>query len=344
MTFRRAAFLLSCVVAAQLVAGPPAEARLRCTASLSAIDFGAVSALEAGPTDSSSSYTVSCSARLSDFDGLATRTVNLCVSYDNGTGGASPGGNRLLAGPAASAVVDLYASAAAGPQHLGTRDGAPVGEVLQNTAMVLTAPPGTGNPQSDPASTTITVFARLFGNQSLLDAGLYDSRYDVSIEAFWGDIKADCAAGGASEDEVRERQVVQATYTRECRVGTVGTLDFGTSGIITQAIDASTSVSVACTVNTPYSVGLSAGQASGATTSTRRLTGQAAPFATIDYGLYRDAARSLNWGNDTAGGSDTQNGTGTGLAVVYPIYGRVPVQDTPEPGDYQDTLQLVVVF
>jgi spore coat protein U-like protein len=109
-------------------------------------------------------------------------------------------------------------------------------------------------------------------------------------------------------------------------------------------VDAATSASVTCTSGTPYKVGLSAGNGVGATTSARKMTRTSAPLSTVSYGLYRDLARSQNWGNDTAGGTDTPSGTGAGTVTSYPIYGRVPPQATPEPGDYLDTIVLSVVF
>ena len=56
--------------------------------------------------------------------------------------------------------------------------------------------------------------------------------------------------------------------------------------------------------------------------------------------LYRDSARSQRWGNDTAGGSDTVNGSGAAQSnpTVINVYGRVPPQTQVPPGDYSDTV------
>ena len=325
---------------------PQAQAALSCSlASVNPLDFGAVSPLDAAATDVTSPFTITCRALKGDLPGPAgsTRVVNLCASYDNGSGGAGTGGNRQLLNGANIATFDLYPTGAYGPTHWGNRNGAPAGTVAQAT-VTLTKTGGPGTTPTAPQSTVLTAYGRLFGGQNTLPPETYTSTLTLTVDAFWNDLKNDCAAGGAVESAPSAAQLVTVAYQNECRVGTVSTLDFGSSGFLTSNLDATTSVSVTCTSGTPYRVGLDAGVGAGATTSSRRMTRTAAPLSTVDYGLYRDAGRSLNWGNDSAVGSDTQNGTGSGTAASYPIYGRVPPQATPEPGDYLDTIVLGVVF
>lgn len=334
------------LIAAALIslALPQPVAALTCTLSaVNPIDFGAVSPLNATSTDVSSGFTVTCQAPKNEIAGPngTTRAVNLCASYDNGSGGASGGGNRQLVNGGNNALYDLYPTNAYGPTHWGSRTGTPTGSVVQGQ-VVLTKTSGGGT--TAPVSTTFTAFARLFGGQNLLPPGTYASSLTLTVEAFWNDAKNDCAAGGAVQSAPTAIQAATVAYQNECRVGTVSTLDFGASGFLTSSLDAASSVSVTCTSSTPYRVGLSAGSGAGATTSVRKMTRTVAPFSIVDYGLYRDAARSQNWGNDTTGGSDTLNAAGTGTAASYGIFGRVPAQPTPEPGDYLDTVVLSVVF
>lgn len=325
---------------------PPAVAALSCSlSSVNPVDFGSVSPLDAAATDVSSTFTVTCQAVKGDLPGPAgsTRVVNLCASYDDGTGGASAGGNRQLLNGANAAIFDLYANSAYGPTHWGNRNGVPAGTVVQ-ASVTLTKTGGPGTTPTPPRSTALTAYARLFGGQNMLPPATYTSTLTLRVDAFWNDLKSDCAAGGAVESAPSAAQLVTAAYQNECRVGTINSLDFGASGFLTSNVDAATSVAVTCTSSTPFRVGLDAGTGAGATTGSRKMTRTSPPFRTVDYGLYRDFGRSLNWGNDTVGGTDTQNGTGTGAAASYPIYGRVPPQTTPEPGDYLDTIVLGVVF
>ncbi len=325
---------------------PPAHAALSCSlSSVNTIDFGAVSPLDAAATDVLSPFTITCQALRSDIPGPvgSTRVVNLCSSYDDGTGGASGGGNRQLLNGSDPAIFDLYPTGAYGPTHWGSRSGSPTGTVVQ-ASVTLTKPAGAGTTPTAPQSTSPTAYPRLFGGQNTVPPATYVSTMTLTAEAFWNDVKSDCAAGGTVLSAPTASQLVTVAYQNECRVGTVSMLDFGTSGFLTANLDASTSVSVTCTSGTPFKVGLDAGTGAGATTGSRKMTRTSAPLSVVDYGLYRDLGRSLNWGNDTAAGTDTENGTGTGGAAAYPIYGRVPPQNTPEPGDYLDTIVLSVVF
>ena len=62
----------------------------------------------------------------------------------------------------------------------------------------------------------------------------------------------------------------------------------------------------------------------------------------VNYNMYRDAARTLNWGEtDTV---DTVDATGTGSAVTHTVYGRVPPQATPAANTYTDTVTVTVNF
>lgn len=327
-----------------LVAASRAEALTCVLAAVNTIDFGVPSPLDAAHTDVSTTFTVTCQAPKSEIPGAVgtARIVNLCASYDNGSAGASAGGNRRLANGADHALYDLYTSAAYGPTHWGNRNGVPTGTVAQGQVMLVKSAGGGGN--TAPASASFTAFARLFGGQTVLRPATYTSSLNVTVDAFWADVKNDCAAGGAVESAASSAQLATLTYQSECRVGTISSLEFGTSGFIAASIDAATSVSLTCTRTTPFKVGLGPGSAAGATTSSRKMTRTAPPLSTVDYGLYRDPARTQNWGNDTAGGTDTANGAGSGTASSYAIYGRVPPQVTPEPGDYQDTVVLTVAF
>lgn len=129
-----------------------------------------------------------------------------------------------------------------------------------------------------------------------------------------------------------------ATVPAKCVV-TSASMNFGNPSALTANIDASTNLGVACSTSLPYQVQLDGGL-SGATNPVLRRMTKGAEFVT--YGLYRDAARSQPWGSTL--GSDTLSGTGTGLTVSVPVYGRVPPQTTPSPGIYTDTVVVTVQY
>ncbi|MBZ9978061.1 spore coat U domain-containing protein [Mesorhizobium sp. BR-1-1-10] len=133
---------------------------------------------------------------------------------------------------------------------------------------------------------------------------------------------------------------VRITIQAECKVVTAADLDFGTRGVVDANIDQTTTISVQCTNSTPYSVGLNAGGGAGATVAVRKMTGPAS--ATINYAIYRDAARTQVWGNTV--GTDVITGTGNGSAQSLTAYGRVPAQTTPAPGVYSDVVAVTITY
>jgi spore coat protein U-like protein len=108
----------------------------------------------------------------------------------------------------------------------------------------------------------------------------------------------------------------------------------------TGAVDLATStLTMTCSNTTRYNVGLNAGQASGATVSTRRMSNGAAG---LSYSLYSDTNRTLNWGQTV--GIDTVTGTGNGSAQVLTVFGRVPAGQFVTPGNYSDTIIATVTY
>jgi spore coat protein U-like protein len=97
----------------------------------------------------------------------------------------------------------------------------------------------------------------------------------------------------------------------------------------------STSMRVNCKGNSSnYTISLDAGTGTGATTSTRKMTGPAS--ATLNYGLFRDAAHAQNWGNVV--GVDTPSGSGRTSASNFTIYPQISAGQLVAPGTYVDSI------
>jgi spore coat protein U-like protein len=130
---------------------------------------------------------------------------------------------------------------------------------------------------------------------------------------------------------------VSATVQATCLVSATP-LAFGT---YTGAVATSTSaVSVTCTNTTTYNVGLSAGLATGATVTTRQMTGPAS--ALLGYALFSDSSRTINWGQTI--GTDTVFGTGNGAAQPITVYGQATAGQFVAPGVYNDTITATVTY
>ena len=132
---------------------------------------------------------------------------------------------------------------------------------------------------------------------------------------------------------------VQATIAATCTINSASTLNFGTLGVLASNTDQTSTIQVACTNTTPYNIGLDAGTGSGASVATRKLTSGG---ATVNYTLYSDSGRTTVWGNTVS--TDTVAATGNGTAQSYTVYGRIPAQTTPAPGNYADTITVTVTY
>ena len=131
----------------------------------------------------------------------------------------------------------------------------------------------------------------------------------------------------------------QITIAAACAINSASTLNFGTQGMLVANVDQTSTIQVVCTNTTPFTIGLDAGTGSGATVATRKLTSGG---NTVNYALYSDAAHTTIWGNTVS--TDTVAGTGAGSAQNFTVYGRVPPQAAPAPGNYSDTITVTVMY
>lgn len=133
--------------------------------------------------------------------------------------------------------------------------------------------------------------------------------------------------------------VVSATVLSFCSVLATPLLFGNYSGA---QIDASSTVTVTCTAGTAYTVGLNAGTGTGATVTQRRMI-RTAGTELLNYGLFTDAARAVNWSDTGAG--NTVAGSGNALPQPLTVYGRIPAnQLTATAGVYQDLVTVTVTY
>ena len=109
--------------------------------------------------------------------------------------------------------------------------------------------------------------------------------------------------------------------------------------MLTANTDATTTLSPTCTNGAPYNIGLDKGLNGGSVT-TRQM--KAAGPALINYSLFSDAGRTVNWGQTI--GTDTVAATGTGSAQPFTVFGRIPPQPSPLPAVYNDTITVTVTY
>jgi spore coat protein U-like protein len=231
--------------------------------------------------------------------------VTFAVTLSTGSGTYT---TRLLKNGAPSLQYNLYRDAAF-TQVWGDGTGgsnAVPGSINVNSAQIVTLP----------------LYAKLPG-QAIPGQGGYGDTITVTVTTNQGTITGSF--------------LVTAVVQPACTISAT-TLAFGTyAGVQT---DGQSQISLTCTNYATWNIGLSAGTFAGATVTARKMTGPSG--SALAYSIYRDAARTLNWGNTV--GTDTLTGTGTGSAQSVPVYGRVPASQAAPSGSYQDTIIGTVTF
>jgi spore coat protein U-like protein len=290
-----------------------------CNFSISALNFGQVDTLSGAQSTSSATLNVSCS-------GTPLARILVCPNIGSGSGGATAAARQMLNGTS-PLNFQLYSDSAqnlvwgsytwpypARPPALAVTLGA-LGSATGSSVIYGSVPGGQG---TAPPGSYLSSFS---GNNTE-----FRYRYTTS---------SDCST--LTGTVARPSFNVTASVAANCRVSTQ-TVDFGTTGVLSSNVDATGQVSVSCTPGANYSISLDNGQTGTGPTSRRMTLGSIG----ITYGLYRDTARSLPWGSTV--GTNTVAGTGTGVAVGIPVYGRVPSQTTPAPGTYTDTVVVTVTY
>lgn len=133
-------------------------------------------------------------------------------------------------------------------------------------------------------------------------------------------------------------------YAISCRV-TLFAIDFGTyMPLTTSPVEISGQIDVRCQAQ-PGSFTVVIGPGISGNQLARTLT--AGGPGILNYNLYRDAARTQVWGDGTpptfvVSGVRTSRGRPT--TYNYPIYGRIFANQAPNPGIYNDSLLVTVLY
>jgi spore coat protein U-like protein len=93
-------------------------------------------------------------------------------------------------------------------------------------------------------------------------------------------------------------------------------------------------VHVTCDGAVPFSVGLGAGIAGGATRAMQSGTDR------LEYGLYADPSRQIPWGD----GATAPERSGSGPDAQLTVYGRIPARQNVPAGSYADSVVVTISF
>ena len=293
---------------------PQKAAALSCGASVSNINFGTVNVRTGAVNQTSASVTISCTGALSNL-------VGTCLRFGPGSGGA--GSNNA-------------------PRYLRRGDGATLPYQLRPLGNGNTF--GTLNALYVPiaillgsGSATVPIFADITANSVAIGSGQYSSIFSGSsnIELKYG-APSDCNL--LTQTANVPPFSVAAEVVPSCELD-VTSLNFGTiSGSANNPVDETAVVNVRCTSNTSYTIGLGMGGGGGSNPQLREMRSGS---SVLKYGLYRDSALSLPWGN-TAG--NMPNSTGTGSNNAFTVFGRIHAGQSPRAGVYTDNVVVTITY
>jgi len=312
--------LLACVL---LFAGGRAHAET-CTATATSINFGNVSPISGAAVPGTGTVSITCTWSTVTL----TPSVEVCLNV----GATSP---RTMSNGTNTMQYDLYQDSAHsqiwGSVYNGTT---PISLELNK--------PATGTS----ASTTVTYYGLIAQNQPTVPT--VNNSSTVYTQSFAGTetslnygffllVAPTCASLTTSDGTFPF--TASATVINNCLISATN-VSFGTAGVLKASLVATGSISARCTNGDAFRISLNGG-ASGNVAARTLL--QQGGGGVVNYQLYTDSAYSIPWGDGTAGTSMV-TGTGSGNAQSINVYGRVPAQSTPAPGNYSDTITATIVF
>lgn len=308
-----------------------------CTIAPQDFVFPGVSSISSADVYASATFKVSCT--WTNFLGsLLTPSVTVCLYLGAGTNSSSTvTSTRQIGNGALRANYNIYTDATYAPAKIwGGWAGTDTPTLIVFT---LTKSGGVGTLDQN-----VSLFGQLKADATLaaLALGPDDLTFSSSFGAgsglmqyifFLSGTQA-CALGPTVPIVFQAR----ATVINDCNIS-IGNLVFANSKLLTSAVRATSSMAVKCSKNTAYKVALSAG-AYGAVAA--RKMRKVAGTELLGYQI-SDTLDGASWG-DGSGGTTIVSGTGTGATQSQTLYGRVPAQSTPSPGDYMDTVMATVSF
>jgi spore coat protein U-like protein len=320
MVRRRAFYVgIALVLAVALLTSHTAAAQ-SCTAAGPALTLGTVNPYAGTSTTTSGTGSYNCVNPTA-----AAVTGYACVSVGTGTGGTSTT-NRTLASGTSKLPISITAGGGSG--QIGNGTSYPMyGPIIITIAangskagtfpLAVTLPPPISGPPP----------------------GSYTSNFattDAQFIYYTGSATTTCASLNTGTHLTTQADFsVSATMATQCTVASTS-MAFPISSVLTQPKSATATVSVTCNSSIPVTIGLDNGATGSGPTARQMKSGVNA----ITYGIYRDVAANLPWGN-TAGTNTASLSSGTGTVTAY---GQVPAQVSPPPGSYADVVNVIITY
>lgn len=312
------------ILALLMLAQTQDAAAQSCSFSNTGIDFGNVS-LGGGFQTANGTFAANCT-------GTPGQTIRICANFNAGSGGAASSGDpRYLSQGATQMSYNIYRT-----NGVGQIWGSHTWSASARPPAITISLNGSGN-----GNVSHTMFGRLSNQQGTLPTGTFSSVFSGANTRIDYGYAPGFNCGPTLSSRVQSVPfTVRTTNNSACTI-TATDLNFGNQANLNASILARNSIQVNCTAGTLYEVGLGNGTSGATAPSGRRMT-NIATAGTIAYGIFRDNARSQQWGSSS--GVNTMSGVGTGTSQVFTGYGLVPVQPTPGAYTYTDTIIVQVTY
>lgn len=270
-------------------------------------------------------FSASCS-------GTPNQTIRICANFNAGSGGADASGDpRYMTQGTSRLGYNIFRS-----NGVGQVWGSYVWAAAPRPPALTLNLDSNGN-----GTITQVMYARIYNGQGASGTGTYSSRFaGAQSQVDYGYAGSFTCGASLSARAKSVPFTVRTTNNSSCTVATT-VLNFGSQPDLASNRDATNTITVNCSPGTTYAIGLSNGSGGGTGPATRRMT-NGATADHVTYGIYRDAARTQPWGD--VAGVNTLSGTGTGAGQSVTGYGRVPVQTTPAPLTYTDTVVVTITY
>ncbi|MDG5475528.1 spore coat protein U domain-containing protein [Citrobacter freundii] len=291
------------------------------------INLGSVNPLSATGATSSMTFNYTCAKELGD----ALAGINLCFNIGTSavSGQVTPRNMSLNGTPAQTLAYQLYQD----PGHTKVwgsqyQSGTTFPMVQLN---LLNLTPVTGS---------LTVSAQIVTPQTSAVPGNYQDTYTTAtafVTLNPGLLLPPTTCG----DTVAARLpfTVSATVSKQCNITSATDISFAPARATGRNLTASNTVGVACSNNTPYTIGLQ--PSNGNTTGNGVMTGTGSNTDKVPYQLSSTPGPSGTvWGNTSL---NTVTGNGTGTTTSYPVYATVPSANYT-PDSYADTVTIAVTY
>jgi len=301
-----------------------------CVATMTDVDFGVVSPIAGSDVTASGTLTVTCYWTVGT-NPLLLPAANVCVNLGVGPGGGT-GAPRYLLNGSNRMAFNLYTDSSYTAAKIWGSTASTIGARPINGTLVGLL--GLGG-----VAQSFTVYGKIPAASlvGVATVGNADTLYGASFAGHgtvqYGFGSVPCTGGASAAFSFQAR----ATAVNNCLISTSNLAFASGSPITDQRISAP--LSVACTANSTYQIALNGGVSNnpGARTMKNSVTGE-----TLGYRI-SSTPDGAAWGDGTAS-TTVYSGTGTGSAQNVMMYGIVPRQRAPTPGEYRDTVTVLLMF